>query len=65
MGPLEPILDLMVGGIFKFILWVLVPLLLMTVIFGKVLFRLPKPIRAIIYLGAGYGCWLLYAQYAI
>lgn len=65
MEPMEPFVDLIVGGILKLILWVVVPLLVMTLAFGKILFRLPKPLRAIIYLVAGYGCWFLYAQYGV
>jgi hypothetical protein len=65
MGPLEPIVELMVSGILKFVLWVVVPLLIITIAFGKVIFRLPKPLQAIIYLGVGYGCWFIFAKYGV
>lgn len=65
MGAIEPIVNIMVGDILKFVLWVLVPLLVMTAVFGKVLFRLPKPLRAIVYLAVGYGFWFLFVQYGI
>lgn len=63
MGPLEPIVGAMIGGMLKFVLFVLVPILVLMFFFGKRFYRFPKPLRAIILLIVAYALWLVFVKF--